>query len=268
MQFGFVSPGGLPEEQVRRAVLAEEAGWDAFFVWEAAYHVDAWSLLAAMAERTSTIRLGTMLTPLPWRRPWTVAAQAATVDHLSGGRVILAVGTGAPETSRAATSEPSDLATRAALLDEGLAIVTTLWAGGSDFTGEHYSLDLGEALPRDLRPLQQPRIPIWVVGAWNRGRSMRRTVAYDGVIPQLLDIDDEDFAATFATMAQWVSQHEREGGAPVDVIYEGETPADDPEVARARTARWAERGATWWIESRWGQPAEVADERIGAGPPR
>lgn len=267
MRFGFVSPGGSPTEQVERAVQAERAGWDAFFVWEGAYHVDAWSLLAAMAERTTSIRLGTMLTPLPWRRPWTVAAQAATVDQLSEGRVILAVGTGAPETGRAATNEPTDVRIRAELMDEGLRVISTLWSGGRSFEGDHFTLDLAEEPPRELRPFQQPRIPIWVVGAWNRQRSMSRAAAYDGVIPQLLDLDDGDFVATFTEMATWVSSHSKPDGNPVDVIYEGETPADDPSAASERAVRWQERGATWWIESRWGQVAGVADERIAAGPP-
>ena len=87
-------PGGPATEQLEQAMLAEAAGWDGVFVWEGAYGVDAWSLLSAMATRTSTIALGTMLTPLPWRRPWKVASQAATLDDLSGGRAILAVGLG------------------------------------------------------------------------------------------------------------------------------------------------------------------------------
>ncbi len=80
MRFGFVLPGGTARQQLEQAVLAEQAGWDGIFVWEAAYGVDAWSLLAAIAARTRRIRLGTLLTPLPWRRPWKVASQAATLD--------------------------------------------------------------------------------------------------------------------------------------------------------------------------------------------
>src|SRR6204780_5625554 len=95
MRYGVVLPGGTAPEQLDQAVLAEQAGWDAVFTWEAAYGVDAWSLLAAMAGRTQRVRLGTMLTPLPWRRPWKVASQVATVDRLSGGRAIPRGGPGA-----------------------------------------------------------------------------------------------------------------------------------------------------------------------------
>src|SRR5438045_9676295 len=95
MRFGFVLPGGTATQQLEQAVLAEKAGWDGIFVWEAAYGVDAWSLLSAIAARTDRIRLGTLVTPLPWRRPWKVASQAATLAQLSNGRTILAVALGA-----------------------------------------------------------------------------------------------------------------------------------------------------------------------------
>jgi alkanesulfonate monooxygenase SsuD/methylene tetrahydromethanopterin reductase-like flavin-dependent oxidoreductase (luciferase family) len=77
MRSGFVLPWGTATEQLELAILAEQAGWDRVFVWEAACGIDAWSLLAAMAARTTRIKLGTMLTPLPWRRPWKVASQVA-----------------------------------------------------------------------------------------------------------------------------------------------------------------------------------------------
>src|SRR6266511_6103161 len=105
MRYGFVLPGGTATEELEQAVLAEQAGWDGVFVWEAAYGVDAWTLLGAMAQRTTRIRLGTMLTPLPWRRPWKVASQAVTLDQLSGGRAILAVGLGAVDTGLGNTGE-------------------------------------------------------------------------------------------------------------------------------------------------------------------
>src|SRR5215472_14446973 len=119
MRSGFVLPWGTATEQLDLAILAEQAGWDGIFVWEAAYGVDAWSLLAAMAVRTTRIKLGTMLTPLPWRRPWKVASQVATLDQLSGGRAILAVGVGAVGTGLPDTGEVTSLPERAERLDEG-----------------------------------------------------------------------------------------------------------------------------------------------------
>src|SRR5690349_15536087 len=129
MQFGFVLPGGSAPEQLELAILVDQSGWDAVFVWEAAYGVDAWSLLAAMAARTERVKLGTMLTPLPWRRPWKVASQAATLDQLSNGRTILAVGLGAITQDLPLTGEVTELRERADLLDEGIELMRALWAG-------------------------------------------------------------------------------------------------------------------------------------------
>src|SRR6266705_513753 len=119
MRYGFVLPGGTATEQLEQAVLAERAGWDGVFVWEAAYGVDAWTLLAAIATRTTRVRLGTLLTPLPWRRPWKVASQVVTLDQLSGGRAILSVGVGAVDVELGRTGEETDRRKRAELLDEG-----------------------------------------------------------------------------------------------------------------------------------------------------
>jgi alkanesulfonate monooxygenase SsuD/methylene tetrahydromethanopterin reductase-like flavin-dependent oxidoreductase (luciferase family) len=164
MRCGFVLPWGTATEQLDLAVLAEQAGWDGVFVWEAAYGIDAWSLLAAMAARTTRIRLGTMLTPLPWRRPWKLASQVATLDQLSGGRAILAVGVGATDTDLPGTGEVTDLRGRAERLDEGFDLIRELWAGGNDYRGQHYVYQTGRMdLGRVTRPVQE-RIPIWVVG--------------------------------------------------------------------------------------------------------
>src|SRR5690606_40977077 len=97
MKYGFVLPGGDARVAADLAAEAEQGGWDGFFCWEPTWGNDAWIMLTAAAMRTSTIRLGTMLTPLPKRKPWEVASQVLTLDNLSGGRVILSVGLGAPE---------------------------------------------------------------------------------------------------------------------------------------------------------------------------
>src|SRR5690242_13333485 len=129
MRAGVVLPGGTANQQLEQAVAAEQAGWDGVFVWEAGYGVDAWTLLAAMAARTSRVRLGTMLTPLPWRRPWKVASQVATLDQLSGGRAILTVGVGAVTADLPDTAEVTGLRERAELMDEGIDLIRTLWEG-------------------------------------------------------------------------------------------------------------------------------------------
>jgi len=277
VRYGFVLPGGTATEQLEQAVLAEEAGWDGVFVWEAAYGVDAWSLLAAMAQRTTRVRLGTMLTPLPWRRPWKVASQAVTLDQLSGGRALLAVGLGAVDTALGNTGEETDRRVRAEMLDEGIDVIAGLWEGRLRFAGRHYEIDLSthEDLGRVAMPVQQPRIPIWVVGVWPRRKSMRRVLRCDGLLPACMD--DTGFRPArpddIQAMLGWLG--EQGGVRPgFDVVMEGETPADDPVQAAAIVAPWETVGCTWWLEARWEMPHESAErmrqvhERLTAGPPR
>jgi alkanesulfonate monooxygenase SsuD/methylene tetrahydromethanopterin reductase-like flavin-dependent oxidoreductase (luciferase family) len=260
---GAVLPGGSATDQLELAVLAEQAGWDGVFVWEAAYGPDAWSMLAAIAARTSRVRLGTMLTPLPWRRPWKVASQVATLDQLSAGRAILAVGVGAVETGLPDTGEVTDLRGRAALLDEGIDLIRMLWQGGRSFHGEHYHYQTGRLdLSAAATPVQD-RIPIWVVGVWPAPRSMRRALRCDGVIPQYRT--DEPGPQDAAAVRAWLTRQ----GIPAgfDLIADGETAADDAAAAAATTAAWAGAGCTWWLETRW----EARDQmrgRLAAGPPR
>ena len=269
MRYGFVLPGGTAPEQLELAMLAEQADWDGIFVWEAAFGVDAWALLSAMAVRTARIKLGTMLTPLPWRRPWKVASQVATLDQLSGGRAILAVGVGATDTFLPSTGENNDLRDRAERLDEGIDLIRGLWEGHSSYHGKHYSYETGRMdLTRMAGPVQ-PRIPIWVVGVWPRPKSMRRVLRCDGIIPQY---GGEATPADAAAARAWLTEH----GAPagLDVVADGETPAGDHEAAVAAVAPWAEAGCTWWLETRWEMPHDSADrlhqtrERLTAGPPR
>jgi alkanesulfonate monooxygenase SsuD/methylene tetrahydromethanopterin reductase-like flavin-dependent oxidoreductase (luciferase family) len=268
MKVGFILPGGSASAQVRQAVLAEETGWDGVFVWEAAYGVDAWSLLAAMAVRTERVQLGTLLTPLPWRRPWKVASQVATLDELSGGRAILTVGLGAIMTDLPLTGEALERRTRADMMDEGIDLIRDLWAGRQEFHGRHY--DYICERPDLVAALRQPRetIPIWVVGAWPRPRSMRRVLRCDGIVPQY---DGDDWGPDrLRDIRDWLGAH---ANHQIDVISEGETAADNTAAAAATVRPWADAGATWWLETRWEMPHHSAErmqqvhDRIAAGPP-
>lgn len=269
MQYGVVLPGGTAPEQLEQAVLAERAGWDGVFVWEAAYGVDAWSLLAAMAARTSRVRLGTMLTPLPWRRPWKVASQVATVDQLSGGRAVLAVGVGAVATELPDTAEETGIRARAQMLDEGIDLIRTLWDGGGTYDGQHYHFRSGRFdLTSAVQPVQD-RIPLWVVGVWPRPKSMRRALRCDGIIPQFGA--DSGGPEGLRAVTAWLDEH----GAPpgLDVVVDGETPAGNADAAAAHAGTLAGAGATWWLETRWGMPDNMPERvqdmtgRLAAGPP-
>jgi alkanesulfonate monooxygenase SsuD/methylene tetrahydromethanopterin reductase-like flavin-dependent oxidoreductase (luciferase family) len=272
MRYGIVLPGGTATEQLDQAVLAEQAGWDGVFVWEAAYGVDAWSLLAAIAVRTARVRLGTMLTPLPWRRPWKVASQVATLDQLSGGRAILAVGVGAVDTDLPDTAEVTDLRGRAERLDEGIDLIRALWEGGTSYHGQHYHYDTGRL---DLTAAARPvagRIPLWVVGVWPRPKSLRRALRCDGIIPQY-DLGGREAAPDdVRALAGWLAEHGARPG--FDIVADGETPAGDRAAAAAVAGPWADAGCTWWLETRWEMPHDSAErmsqirERLAAGPPR
>ncbi|MEP6527629.1 MAG: LLM class flavin-dependent oxidoreductase [Nocardioidaceae bacterium] len=271
MRYGAILPGGTAPEQLEQAILAEQAGWDGVFVWEAAYGVDAWVLLAAMAARTARVRLGTLLTPLPWRRPWKVASQVVTLDQLSGGRAILTVGLGALTTDLPLTGEVTELRARAERLDEGIDLIRGLWDGQTSYHGRHYDYECArDDLVQVGRPVQQ-RIPIWVVAAWPRPKSMRRVLRCGGVVPQYQVGDREGDPDDARALRAWLSDR---GASPdLDMVAEGETPADDPSAAEELVGPWSDAGCTWWLETRWEMPHNSPDRmrevqrRLAAGPP-
>jgi alkanesulfonate monooxygenase SsuD/methylene tetrahydromethanopterin reductase-like flavin-dependent oxidoreductase (luciferase family) len=192
-----------------------------------------------------------------------------TLDQLSGGRAVLTVGLGATTTGLPLTGEVLDLRTRADMLDEGIDLIRALWAGGTAYHGRHYDY-VGERddLVQVGRPVQE-RIPIWVVGAWPRPKSMRRVLRCDGVVPQYPR--DAGTPGDAGVVRAWLDAH---GARPdLDLIAEGETPATDPAAAGAQVRPWAQAGCTWWLETRWELPHHTPDrmaqirQRLAAGPP-
>jgi alkanesulfonate monooxygenase SsuD/methylene tetrahydromethanopterin reductase-like flavin-dependent oxidoreductase (luciferase family) len=272
MKCGFILPFGDARTAADLAHEAEQAGWDGFFVLEPVWGVDAWVALTAAAMRTERIRLGPVLTPLSRRRPWKLANETATLDNLSNGRVILSVGLGDVDELEP-FSEVIDRKTRAELLDEGLEILTGLWRGQPfSYDGKHYTIKTRFSSP--LSSMQQPRIPIWVVGAWPSKKSMQRALRYDGLLPQVLKpangtrrvaqkVDPDDLRA----IREYIAAN-RTDSRPFDIVIEGDTPGDNRQEAARVVAQWAEAGATWWLEAPW--DAETHDqvrERIRQGPP-
>lgn len=272
MRFGMILPGGSATDKLEQATFAERSGWDGVFVWEAAYGVDAWSLLAAIAVRTTRVTIGTLLTPLPWRRPWKVASQVATVDQLSGGRVVLTVGIGAITDDLPLTGEVTDVKERADRLDEGIDLTRVLWEGGTNYHGRFYEYEAG---PLDeltsMGGPSRPRIPIWVVAVWPRPKSMNRALRCEGVVPQYEGLGYDAQPVHAEAVRQWLDER---GGSGIDLGAQGETPTDNPDAARALVEGWAEVGCTWWLETRWEMPHGTAErmrqvrERLAAGPPR
>jgi alkanesulfonate monooxygenase SsuD/methylene tetrahydromethanopterin reductase-like flavin-dependent oxidoreductase (luciferase family) len=269
IKLGMIVTTGDPRTAADLAALAEDHGWDGVFTWDGVAigtmdTYDPWVIMAAMAMRTERVTLGAIVTPPARRRPWKLAREAMTLDRLSNGRLVLPVGLGTTDDGAFGNvGEPTEARVRAERLDESLDILAGLWTGRPfGFTGRHYRFGPMTFLPT---PVQEPRIPIWTVGAWPNERSMRRTLQWDGIVAQV------EGAAAIREIVEWA---EREWPAaardrPWDVVAQGNTPADDPVAARLTVAEHETAGATWWIESDWESgTVESIRRRIEAGPPR
>ena len=275
MRFGFVGSFGSVDEVLEMAVEAERHGWDGFFTWDGVDvgvpSWDPWAVLAAAAVHTERIRLGALVFALPRRRPWIVAKQAVTVDHLSGGRLVVPVGLGVPDDRALAgvAGEPTDRRTLAELLDDDLAILDLAFRGEKiEHQGTHHAVTGMHLKPL---PVQRPRVPLWIVAAFPSERSMRRAVRWDGVVPQLRgDRAMEPVGpAEVREVVAWVQAHRSPDAGPFDVVVQGEL-ADDPAAAADQAGNLAEAGATWFVDSRW-DPATATPEtllaRVRQGPP-
>jgi alkanesulfonate monooxygenase SsuD/methylene tetrahydromethanopterin reductase-like flavin-dependent oxidoreductase (luciferase family) len=256
---------------------AEGAGWDGFFVWDhiayrepAAPVADPWIAIAAVAATTERIRLGVLVCALARRRPWKVARETASLDLLSGGRLVFGAGLGSMAAEEfEAFGEDGDGRARAARLDEGLEIVAALWSGEPlDHRGEHYTLRAPGFRPR---PLQRPRIPVWIAGRWPARPPFRRAARWDGVFPTHRDVGDAETmsAGQLAEIVDF-TRAQRQASAPIDVVIEGQTAGDDPAAELERVLAYRAAGLTWWIEKLgWfrGSLGEMR-ARVAAGPPR
>lgn len=259
-----------PAELIQLGVAAEEAGFDGYFLWDHIVFTDTgdgppiadpWMVLAAVATRTSRIKLGTMITPVPRRRPWQLARQTATLDVLSGGRVILGVGLGSPAYGDFGIfHEPSGDRIRAEQLDEGLAVLEGLWTGERfSFAGQHFNVDPVRFTPR---PVQRPRIPVWVGGVLPATRPVQRAARWDGMVP----IRYINGRLSQASVADIAGLRAALGPDAELVVWADVLPDSDPVTTEIK--EYAQAGATWWIES--SRPTEPgwwqrAGSRIAAG---
>lgn len=259
------------------AVEAEDYGWDGFFLWDHILHdkkqnsamVDPWIALAAIAMKTKRIKMGTTITPIPRRRPWKLARETVSLDHLSKGRLILGVGIGFPPDAEFENfGEESNEKVRAAKLDEGLEILTGLWKGKPlGYAGQYYHMEKTTFLPSTK---QSPRIPIWVGGIWPHKAPFRRAARWDGMIP-LTDSASglpkpEDIRETLA----YVKKQRKSGRDSFDVAVVGWTTGINRKNNAAKVDSFAEAGATWWLESLYtarDSPGKMR-KRIRQGPPK
>lgn len=258
MRYGIGIPNGSIHADLHTLVnfaqLAEQSGWDGIFledyiVWQSHQDVptyDPWVVLAAMAMVTTRVRLGVMVSALPRRRPWKVAREAVTLDHLSHGRMTLGVGIGDTpfDVSFTRFSEELDARRRGQMLDEELAIIAGLWRGDPfRFHGAHYRVDEITLLPP---PVQSPRIPIWVGGQFPRKAAMRRAARWDGAT--LYRADNSDMSPDdVRTLAAFVAR-ERGTLDGYDIAVGGRARRADETAERAHVRALADAGATWWGE--------------------
>jgi alkanesulfonate monooxygenase SsuD/methylene tetrahydromethanopterin reductase-like flavin-dependent oxidoreductase (luciferase family) len=269
MKYGVNLPNMTdPVTLVDLAVTAEAAGWDGVFLWDHLVYADTvdlpvmdpWVVLGAIAGATKRVRLGTMITPIARRRPWHVAKEVATLDHLSAGRAVLGVGLGWPALEDFARfGDRSDDRLRAEMLDEGLDLIDELWSGERvRFDGDHFQVEATMQPP----PVQQPRPPVWIAGMWPNRRPFERAARWDGVVPRAAAAEDgppllrpDDVRAVLAEIAR----HRVTTGA-FDVVVNAHW--------EHTAAEYEDAGVTWLITSWDAEPGWVDQlrPRIEQGP--
>ena len=267
-----VGPYADPEAQLALSTAAEGAGWDGYFLWDHILYpedwpvLDPWVALSAIAARTNRLVLGLLVAGLARALPWEVAKRAASLDRLSGGRLILGAGLGSRPEEFTAFGQPADPRGRAERLDEALEVIDGLWSGAPySFQGKHFTI---ASPPMHPVPLQRPRIPIWVGGRWPNRPPFRRAARWDGVVPthasygkgKTMPPDDLRELVAFV-------QRQRGGDRSFDVALEGRTPEGAEGWRVVEPYRAA--GLTWWIEALgwWRGDVSTALGRVRSGPP-
>ena len=181
---------------------------------------------------------------------------------------------GGSEAEWSAFGEETDRGVRAAMLDEALTVLAGLWGGEPlSFEGRHYRVHETRFLPK---PLQSPRIPVWIGGYWPNRAPFRRAARWDGAFP-LFDRERGDPVSGLRELVAFIREI-RDDPGPYDVVHLAvPTPDDDVERRAEIVAPYAEAGATWWLErmtpdsfgaawkGEW--PVEAMREHIRRGPP-
>jgi alkanesulfonate monooxygenase SsuD/methylene tetrahydromethanopterin reductase-like flavin-dependent oxidoreductase (luciferase family) len=271
-----------PEVFAEVARTAEEAGWDGLLVWD---HVvgekelrwqlaDPWILLTVAALATRRIRLGTAITPVARRRPSKLAREVATLDRLTGGRMVLGAALGAPVADEYASfGDTTDTRVLAERLDEGLHALDLLWSGEPvTYRGNQVTIDDVVFLPT---PVQRPRVPVWVGGFWPNKAPMRRAARWDGAIPAMAGFEaartpEVNQVRELVAFLRGCRVKNGLADRPFDIVIGGTSPAGP--AGRDLAGPLADLGVTWWDERMpWGDDLERAEpilRRIRQGPPR
>ena len=285
LSFGIVLPNWVAGDDVTAlvdaGVAAEEAGWDGVFLADhlvfppppgrgqpardmaPSPFADPWITLAAIAGRTSRLRLGTWVTPVPRRQPWQLARDLATLDRLSHGRVILGAGVGR-RSDYETFGETWNLAEMWRRFDEAVDIIDALWQGQAvTHHGAHYTLTDATVLPT---PVQRPRIPVVVGGIWPSKRSLVRGARWDGVVPHVPG--DGVIPADGTPVEEHLRAAVEHYRALADEPREIWLPLSPPNASDDYVDRCRDLGATWLYRTKVGTEWSISIEAIRQGPPR
>lgn len=257
------------------AKKAEDVGWDGFFIFDHILVdrsgkyliVDPWVALSAIAMNTKTIQFGTTVTPLPRRRPWKLARETVSIDHLSNGRLILGVGLGTPpDIEYGAFGEEPDAKIRAEMLDEGLDVLFGLWSGQSfSYNGKHYKINNVKFMPT---PIQRPRIIVWGAGYWPNKVPFIRAAKLDGIFPLSRRTYRKLIIEDFKEIKKFIFKY-RTLDSPFDVVMlKGILPKTSKKPSKEKLKACEEAGITWMMFY-LGASLSYDDllERIEKGPP-
>lgn len=277
MRFGVFLPPfaehAEPELVVSLAVVAEEAGWDGFFLWD---HMlaepgmavaDPWVTMGAVAAATNGIRLGALVTPLPRRRPWVLSRQMATLDRLSDGRLIGGIGLGDDGWSEfSAFGEAVDAVVRGQMLDEALELLQRFLTGEPvTYTGRHYVVHSPPLLPR---PRQSP-LPIWGACRWPNRKPLARIANLQGCFP-IFPTAGPIPPPEPANIRELRGALTALGAQPtIDITVRCALSREDPARVPDIVSELEESGVTWMLENfPPGEPPDRVAEVVEKGPPR
>lgn len=273
MKLGLALPYNQTVNFVQWAQLAEGHGWDGLFLGDAIWCEDPMIALAAAAVVTNRIRLGVIVIPVPLRRPWKLASEAVALDHLSAGRLILGLATGAVWMGwQSFPDEVSDDKTRREMLDETIDILTLLFQSKQfDYDGHQYhvKLTLLNEIYYPPKPVQLPRIPLWTPAIWPSGKSMQRALKCDGVILEKKSQpgEIEEIMPGDVQEAQEYIAANQPGSTPYDIVVIGKSFDLDRSQQQDKVKQYKEAGATWWIEALWEATTETVAGYIQHRPP-
>jgi alkanesulfonate monooxygenase SsuD/methylene tetrahydromethanopterin reductase-like flavin-dependent oxidoreductase (luciferase family) len=280
VKFGLYMPNygkvfGYAKNLANIAKQAENSGWDGFFIFDhilvekpGKYElVDPWVALAAIAVKTEEIKFGTTVTPIPRRRPWKLARETVSIDHLSNGRLILSIGLGYPPDAEydAFGEDPNDKV-RGLKLDEGLNILFGLWEGNPfSYEGKYYRIDNVRFLPK---PIQQPRIKVWGAGYWPGKAPFIRASKLDGIFPLAKRSHGKFTPENFKEIKDFIFNY-RKIKTPFDIVWlKGILPKAGQKINKTELDNYEEVGVTWRLFY-LGATIKFEDvlQRIRYGPP-